>query len=126
MKARSQTVDACSHAFAISKNGRPGHQNIGARFDYTPGCYRINASVHPQIAGGFDPLDHLANAPDLWQGCLEEMLMTETRIDRHDQYLVNVVQYLLQNGSWGSRVDHDAGPLSESFDALHGAMQVSV
>src|SRR5262245_42848703 len=54
------------------------------------------------------------------------MLMAETRIDRHDQYLVNVVHDLLQHGRWGSRVDHDAGPLAESFDALYCAMQVSV
>src|SRR5262245_41577505 len=122
MKAGSQTADACSHTFVVSKNGRTGHQNIGARLDCTTGGSRINAPVDPQIARGFDPIDYFANAPDLWQGRLEEMLMAETRIDSHDQYLVNVLQDLFQHGSRGSGVDHDAGPLAERCDALYGAM----
>ena len=86
----------------------------------------IDAPIHLQIARGLDSLDHLADAPDLCKGRLEEMLMAETRVDRHNQYLINVRQDLLQHSRRSSRVDHHAGALAERFNALYGTMQVSV
>jgi hypothetical protein len=95
MKTRSQTVHACGDTFSGSEDGRSGHQDFGARLDCKVGSRRIDASVHLQIACGLVPLDHLADAADLWHSRREEMLMAETRIDRHDQYLINVGQDFL-------------------------------
>src|SRR5215471_11226210 len=92
MKTRSQTVHACSDAFSGSENGRAGHQDFGARLDRKAGSRRIDASVHLEIARGLYPLDHLADAPDLWHSRREEMLMAETWVDCHDRYLINVGQ----------------------------------
>jgi hypothetical protein len=94
MKTRSQTIHACGDTFSGSENGRSGHQDFGARFDCEVGSCRIDASVHLQIARGLDPLDHLADAPDLWHSRRKEMLMAETGVDRHDQYLIDVGQDL--------------------------------
>src|SRR5215469_11865616 len=126
MKAHSQTVHACSHTFSGSENGRSGHQDSGARLDCKPGSRRIYAPVHLQAARGLDPLDHLADAPDLWQSRLDEMLMPETWVDRHYQYLINVRQDLLQRCCRGGRVDHHAGALAQLLNAFDCAMQVRV
>ncbi len=83
MKASSQTLHACGHTFAVSENGRSGHQNVGARLDRKTDSCRIDAPIHFQIAHGLGSRDHLADAPDLGQGRLEEML-SETRVDRHN------------------------------------------
>jgi hypothetical protein len=52
--------------------------------------------------------------------------MAETRVDRDNQYLINVWQNLLQHSRWSSWVDHHAGAFAERFNALYGTMQVSV
>ena len=114
------------HAFAGSENGRAGHQDIGARFNCQPCGFRIDTAIHLQVTCGLDPFDHLADAPDLWQGRLEKLLMSETRVDRHDQYLIDVGQDLFQHSPRRSRVDRHAGALTQTLDAVNGAMQVSV
>jgi hypothetical protein len=80
MKACSQTVLARGHTLAVSENGGFGHQNMGSRLDCKAGSCRIDAPVHLEFACGFDPVDHLANRPDLWQVRFEETLMAETRV----------------------------------------------
>ena len=44
-----------------------------------------------------DLLDHLADAPNLWERRVKEMLMSKARVDRHDQHLVHVLQDFLQH-----------------------------
>ena len=51
----------------------------------------IDAPVHLQVAPGLDLFDHLADTPNLWQGRVDEMLMAEPRVDRHDQHLIHVL-----------------------------------
>jgi hypothetical protein len=52
--------------------------------------------------------------------------MPETRVDRHHQYLVYVLQDFFQHCRRRRRVDDHAGAFTQRLDALHGAMQISV
>jgi hypothetical protein len=65
LNAGSQALDAGGHAFTIPEHGRPGHEHVGSRFHSFPGRFGIDASIHLEIACRLDPLDHLADAPDL-------------------------------------------------------------
>ena len=86
----------------------------------------IDPAVHLEVAPRFDPIDHLARTTDLRERRVEEMLMPESRVHRHDQHLVEVLHDFFQHRRGRRRVDGDADPLSQGLDALHGARQVVV
>ena len=71
-------------------------------------------------------IDHLARTTDLRERRVEEMLMPESRVHRHDQHLVEVLHDFFQNGRRSRRVDGDADPFSQRLDALQGARQIVV
>jgi len=51
--------------------------------------------------------------------------VSETRIDRHDQNLIHVLQNFLQHPRRCCRLDDHANALAERLHALHGAMQLA-
>ena len=51
----------------------------------------IDPAVDLEVAPRFDPIDHLAGTTDLRERRVEEMLMPESRVHRHDQHLVEVL-----------------------------------
>ena len=52
--------------------------------------------------------------------------MSETRVDRHDQHLLDVLQDFLQHRSRGCRVDDHSCPFAQCLDSLHCAVQIGV
>src|SRR5207249_6676063 len=63
---------------------------------------------------------------DLREGRVDEVLMSEARVDGHDQDLLHVHEYLFQHGGWRRGIDDHARAFAERFDALYRAMQVGV
>ena len=76
--------------------------------------------------GGFTALVLAGGTPDLRQGRMEEMLVPETRVYRHNQHLGDVRQDFLQNPDGGRRVDDHSGGFIQCLDALHCAVQIRV
>ena len=126
IRAGPQPFYGRRYTFAVTKNRRSSHEHIGASFNYEGRSRRVDAPVHFQVAAGLDLINHLPHAPDLWQGRMDEMLVSEARIDRHDQHLIHVLQDFLQHLRGRCRIDHYAGALAQAFHALYGAMQIVV
>ena len=59
-------------------------------------------------------------APDLRDGRREKMLMPESRVHGHDQYLVDVLHDFFENRRGSRRVNGDPDAFSQRSDALHG------
>src|SRR4030095_6244818 len=64
--------------------------------------------------------------PDLWQGRVDERLMSEARVDGHHQYLVDVWQDVLQHYRRGCWVNGYPDAFAQCLDAVHGAVQIVV
>ncbi len=86
----------------------------------------VDPAVDLHVGSGLDPLEHFADPRDLRERRPDEVLMSETRVDRHDQHLVHVGQDFLQHRRGRRGIDHDPDPLAERLHALHGAVQVVV
>src|SRR5580765_5406359 len=71
-------------------------------------------------------IDQPPNATDLAQSRMEKMLMSETRVDRHDEHLVQVGQNFFEHVGGSRRIDRYAGAFSKGLDILHGSVQVEV
>ena len=70
--------------------------------------------------------DHLADTPDLLDCRVNETLMAETWVDRHDQDLVHVLQDFFENRGGAGWVNGYSDALVEGFHALHGTRQIVV
>jgi hypothetical protein len=110
----------------VIENRRSGHQHVDSRGNRQRGSGHLDPSVYLKAAPRFDSLDHLARTPDLRERRVKEVLMSESAVHHHDQHLVEVLHDLLQNGRANRRVNGDADPFSQRFDALHGARQIIV
>ena len=71
-------------------------------------------------------IDHLPRTGNLRERRVQEMLLSESWVHRHDQHLVEVLQDFLQHGRRSRRVNGDADPFSQPFDALHSARQIVI
>ena len=82
---------------AITKNRGPGHENIG------PGSYGqwsglgIDPAIHFQAAFRLSLPNQAVDPINLGQSGIEEMLVSETGVDRHDEHLVHIGQDLLKH-----------------------------
>src|SRR4030095_12680910 len=63
----SQPVHSCDDSFARTKDCRPGDQNVGSRIDHQRRSGRIDAAINLEVTAGPDLIDHLSDAPNLWQ-----------------------------------------------------------
>src|SRR6185436_8933724 len=90
LEACPQTSHSRRHSFAISKYGSARHQDVCPCGNRERGRVGIDSSVHLQIAVVLETIDHSAHNADLCQRCLEKLLMSEPRVDGHDQHLVNL------------------------------------
>src|SRR5260370_11933658 len=122
----SQPIHRCSTLCALTKNCCSGHQNVSTRGTRQRSSLCIDAAVYFNFTPRLNLRNHLTDTPDLPQGCREEMLMPETRIDRHDQHLFDVLYDFLQHRGWGCRVDGESGTFAQGFDTWHCAVQIGV
>src|SRR5580765_6114236 len=84
IRSCSKTLHGCDDSFARTKDCRPGDQNVGSRIDHQRRSRRVDAAINLQIAAALDLIDHLSDAPNLWQRRVDEVLMSKSRVDRHD------------------------------------------
>ena len=122
----SQPAHGFSHSNFVAKNGRPSHKNICACFGSQRRSFFVDASVHFHLAAEFHSFDHLTNTLNFGQRAAEKVLVSETRIDRHDQHLVDLRQNFLKNRGGSCRIDDNPSAFSELLDPPYGAIQVAV
>src|SRR5262245_26309727 len=80
----SQPFHGRGDSFAVTKNCRSGYENVGSCIDHQWRSCRVDAAVNLQIAVALDFSDHLADTPNLWQRRVDETLVSEARVNRHD------------------------------------------
>jgi len=122
----TQAVHRDGHAVAVAEDCRARHQHGGAGPNDQGRCRRVDAPIHFQLAPGPVPLDQLTHPSDLRHGRPEKLLMTEPRVDGHDEHLVHIVDDFLQHDRRRRRVDGDPGALAQCPDPLHRAVQIAV
>src|ERR1044071_4425144 len=108
-------------ALTISKYGSPRHQNIGSRRGRQPCSGGIDSSIYLQVAARIEAIDHAPDDADLGQGGVDKLLMSESRVNSHDQHLVNLRKDLLEYGRGRGRIDRDPDAFPEFRDAVYGA-----
>ena len=59
---------------------------------------------------------------DLGQGCVDEVLVTEARIYRHDEHQIQVWKNFLEDRGGRGGVDGHADFFAQALHALDGAM----
>src|SRR5206468_2754565 len=106
---RTQALHRAGHAVAVAEDRRARHQYAGAGPNDQGRRRRVDPSVHLHVAAGLAPLDQLAHPLDLRQRRPDELLVTETRVDGHDQHLVQVVDDFVEYRPGRRRVDGDRG-----------------
>ena len=94
---RLQSGHRSGHAVAFTENRRARDQYAGTGTNDERRRRGVDASIHLHIARRVEPFDQRAHPFDLRHRGVNELLMTEARIDRHDQYLVHVVDDFLQH-----------------------------
>src|SRR5262249_40992498 len=98
--------------FAVVENRRARHQHIRAGGDRPRRRSRVDPSIHLEAARRLDALDDLARARNLRQRRREEMLVSEARVHRHDQYLVDVRHDVLEHTRGRNRPRGSRAPVS--------------
>ena len=104
----------------------PATNIIGSLGNRQRSSCRVDPSIHLEAALGLGSIDHLPRTSYLRKGCVEEVLMPESRVHRHHQHLVEVLQDFFENGRGGCRIYGDADPFAQFLYALHGARQIVV
>ncbi len=69
--------------------------------------------------------EHFAQTCYLADGILYKWLSAETRIDRHDEYKVDNVNYLFEHCHRGGRIDCHAGKHAGIANLCKGAVEMS-
>src|SRR5215472_16653426 len=104
-----QRLHGGANSVVCGEYRRPGHEHVRSRCHYQRGSRFINASVHFEVTFRFELVDHAAHPANLGQGRLKEMLMSEARIDGHNQHLVHIWQNFLQHSRGRGRVNDNPG-----------------
>src|ERR1700757_3661077 len=84
IRSCSQPFHGRCYASTITKNRRSGYENVGSCIDHERRSRRLDAAINLEITAGLHLIDHLADAPNLWQRGVDEMLMSKARVNRHD------------------------------------------
>jgi hypothetical protein len=107
-----------------AEDRRACHQNVrssGSRVKSGAGIYApIDLDVNLQSA----LFDHFSECADLGEDVGDESLSAEPRIHRHEQYEVDVLEDVLDEGERRVRVEADADPRPGRADDLQRAVQV--
>jgi len=90
----------------------------------TSPCLFINAPVHFNEAPCIEPLCEFSETLHFPEAPLNKGLAPITRIDRHDQYQVQVGQDLFQEVNRSVWIQGDSGFHPFLFDVGHGAVEV--
>src|SRR5262245_44560174 len=126
VEARTQAVHRYSHFAALSKHCCSGDQHIGSRFHDQRRGFRVDTPVNLQITASVALINHPTHSPYFGQRRVDELLMSKSRIDCHDEYLIDITKDFFQHCRGRGWIDDHAGTLAQCLDALHGAMQIGV
>ena len=97
-KGGMQSIHGIGHSCNFSENRRTSYKDVRSRCVGQRCGFLIHASVHLQLTATMKVVDHFSNTSDLRQCAVQEVLMSEAGIDRHDHNLVQVRQDLFQHG----------------------------
>src|SRR6202142_675219 len=122
----SQPVHSRSHSRFVAKNGRPSHKNLCPCLGSQRRGFFVHPSVHFHLAAEFHSFDHLTNALNLGQCAAEKVLVSETRINRHHQYVVDLRQNFFEHCRGSCWIDDNPSTFSVFLDPPYCAIQVAV
>src|SRR5262245_9063816 len=125
-EAHSEPVHRRSHCSALSKYGGSRDQHIGSRIYRQRRSGGVDTTINLEIAALLALINHPAYTPYLGQRRVNETLVPEARVDRHDEHLIHVPQNLFERCRRRRRIDGHAGTFPQPLDVLHRAMQVGV
>src|SRR5215467_15971795 len=125
-EAHSQPVHRCRHLLAFSKHRGSRDQHIRARIHHQRRGARVNTTVNLEITASLALIYHPTHTPYLGQCRVDEPLVSEARVDRHDEHLIHVPKDFFQHCRGSRGIDGHAGTLPESLDALYCAVQIDV
>src|SRR5215831_1005775 len=126
VEACSQPVHRCSHALALSKNCCSGDQHIGSGFHHQRSSACINPAINLQITALLSLINHPTHTPYLGQCRVNELLVSETRVDGHDEHLIHVWENCFQNRRGSGGINDHSGTFAQCLDVLHCTMQIGV
>src|SRR6476469_4646856 len=84
-----QPFHGVGNTFAVIEYRRPRHQDVGTGGNRQRSGGDIDPAVDLEVAPRFDPIDHPACTTDLGERRVQEMLMPESRVHRHDQHYLH-------------------------------------
>src|SRR5262249_28562616 len=113
VEACSQAVHRDTHFAALSKHCCSGDQHIGSRFHDQRGGFRIDPSINLQITASIALIDHPTHTPYFGQRGVNELLMSESRIDCHDEYLIDISKDFFQHRRRSGRIDGYASTFAQ-------------
>src|SRR5262249_1038868 len=96
---------------------RTPHQRRGAR---------VNTPVNLEITASLALIYHPTHTPYLGQCRVDEPLVSEARVDRHDEHLIHVPKDFFQHCRGSRRIDGHAGTFPQLLDALYCAVQIGI
>src|SRR5262245_56628978 len=104
-ETHSQPVHRRSHFSAFSKNRCSRDQHIGSRIYHQRRSAGVNTTVNLEITTSLALINHPTHAPYLGQCRVYELLVSEARVDRHDEHLIHVSKDFFQHRCGSRRID---------------------
>ena len=101
---------------------RAGHENVGSCFNGRTDIIRADTAVHFDANLQTAFVDHFLQVASLVQRGSNEGLTTETGIDTHKHYQVDIVKNPFQRFKGGGRIENDPGFHAQFFDPTNGAV----
>ena len=86
---------------------------------------RLDPTVHFQVAGLGNRIDHLPHPADLGQRARNELLSAEAGVHGHHQHQFHFGQDFLEHRRRRRRIDRHAGALAQRVNGLHRPVQVN-
>src|SRR5690606_17129870 len=110
----------------LAEYGGARHESIGAGGAYLGDVLDLDPAVDLEgdglAAAVLPQVDALAGLPQLAQGGRDEALAAIARVDRHQEYDVELVHDVVQVVQRGGRVEHQARLAAVFFDQRQGAV----
>ena len=103
-----------------AKDGRSGHQNVGACMDDLPGIVGLDPAIDFQDCMTPGSVDELSRPFDFRQDGWNEVLAAESRIHRHDQQQIHIGDNFFDRRKRGRRIERHPGLDPAFLDGLHG------
>ncbi len=120
---RLQPVDGFGWV-GIAEDEAASYEHVGSGFDALRCCCAIDSAVDFDESAKALFADHLAQATDFAKRVVDELLSAEARIDRHEEYHVDLGEYVGKEFDGRVRVECDCRPHAAGAYLLQSAVEM--